>query len=41
MAKEPNPQKTGLALRVEFGALLIVSLIPIVWAILSLLDWLT
>lgn len=41
MAKEPNPQKTGLALRVEFGVLLIVSLIPIVWAILSLLDWLT
>ncbi len=41
MASEPDSQKTGLALRVEFGVLLIVSLISIFWAILTLVDWLT
>lgn len=41
MASEPDPQKTGLALRIEFGVLLIVSLISIVWAILTLVAWLT
>lgn len=40
MPREPEPQKTELALRLEFGFLLIASMISIVWAILTLVDWL-
>ncbi len=41
MAREPDPRKTGLVLRIEFSILLVVSLLSIVWAILTLVDWLT
>jgi len=40
MAADPDPHKTGLALRIEFGVLLLSWLITLAWSVMTVGDWL-